>query len=251
VKNAKAMSVILCTVLFGYPASADAADNDCQVGLGVQETRPECTRPGVQMDFGAKNEELQKVQREAAALIEAREQKIEAAIRAAEGKLSIKGITAGMTYSDFVMLFEEFFICLPQGAPTRCTALEGAWDSYPQKLFEYGPVKAKSITVSVGGNTVRWVILIHDSPNKFDEIVNALGSKFGPASSSSTGVLSNKFGASFKQETRTWMRDKAILKVEKYGSRLDQGIVVLSSLDALEQLEAEEKTKARADAKSM
>lgn len=177
----------------------------------------------------------------------------------------IKGIYIGMTEAQLLEKYPAFrcrnnteigrycsFIY--EAYPSVCRELDGAkFDACHERshqLYEFGPAKPKGYTVNLRDEAVTAISVIVRAED-FGDLAAALQEKYGRPSSDKKGVVENRMGAKFGNESIEWRRGNQALEIKQRVGNIDTGMVHLTPADWGEQLLDESKKKAKATAKNL
>lgn len=173
-------------------------------------------------------------------------------------EITYKGMPLGSSFHEFSMLFEDhecsgnacIFVLencifgkrsrrLP-AAPnqsTDCRKRNSFGGTYPEAIissFRDGKLVSISFTT--------WL-------TSFEILTAAATEKLGPPSKIVESTLQTRSGATFQNLTHYWEKASFVLKVDKYGTKIDRGSALLISRDELDRSENEKATRKRDGAK--
>jgi hypothetical protein len=163
----------------------------------------------------------------------------------AEDRLALKGIVPGIS-EDTIRASISGLQCQKTASPaTGARQCSGLAQSVPEEFRTFGGTTIKLLIMFFGedGNLGSAMTVIPS--NSYTSLLVAMKERFGEPTSTEQRELQNKLGATFVNETATWLKGDDKLMLQKYGSNVNDGLLRLSSAK-FESALAQTNTKSKA-----
>lgn len=162
---------------------------------------------------------------------------------ASEDRLTVKGFFAGITEAEVRELNQAEKYC-PNAI--RMEFRDGIYGLKGSKIigcndFTIANQSAQVVIMRTGS-----VLMIFDS-GSFGSILNAMTVKYGSGDCNDSTVR-NGMGAEFTQSTCDWAIGGSFLRLQRFGSKVTQGSLMLSNTETLNRFQNSNSSKARSDA---
>lgn len=133
--------------------------------------------------------------------------------------------------------------------PSRsCSSLDREAACFKQ--FNYGGVLPNAMLATFYRERLVSVRVYYPTTG-YRGLRDAMTARFGDPADTKQEILQNRMGAKFENERLMWLRGDAILSLRQRGTKVDEGIMMLSSKSFHEEMKSQDKTEAKARANEL
>jgi hypothetical protein len=174
----------------------------------------------------------------------------------AQEPLTFKGFQLGATRAEFLAPFSALASSCKDdnchGFPAKdCATASPESPRHKQcEPFTYAGIYPETMSATFRDDRLVSVLLVYAS-EKFEQMKAAMLERFGPPQDTKTEMLQNRMGASFENQSLTWLQGDALLQLSQRFNRVDQGMIGLVSKQHVERRKNERKDETKARAKDM
>lgn len=162
-----------------------------------------------------------------------------------EERLSLKGITPGLSEAVVTGGISGLRCQKTQAVQSGARQCAGVAATLPEEFRTFGGAAVDVLIMFFGEDSKLGVALATIPSDSYTGLKVAMTERFGAPSNVEETAVQNKLGTKFANETVTWLKGDDKLMLQKFGSKINQGMLRLSSV-AYEAARTDLTTKSKA-----